>query len=321
VLCVNVSVTEPIAPAIERTRQMLFRPFDFQKWITLGFCAFLANLGFGSGGGGGGGNGGFGGPGGGGGNADSPEELIEQGKQWVIDHFEWIVLGVMCFVIFVAIVSTLVMWLSSRGQFLFVAGVARDRAEVREPWREFRELGNSLFWFRVWFSLAIFLVLLAALVTCGLLAWPDIHNERFGVMSAVALALGVTTFLVVVIVGAVIEVFLYHFVVPIMYLRRVTAMQGWHEFNHAIFADYKGTLVLYLLFQIVLGVAIGVISTLAMCLTCCIAALPFVGTVILLPLFVFHRSYTLYFLEQFGPEWQFITPPPAAISETLPHPS
>lgn len=315
----NVSVTDPISPAIERTTQMLFRPFDFQKWITLGFCAFLANLGFGSGGGGGGGNGNFGGAGGRGANADSPGELFEQGRQWVIDHFEVLFLGVICVVIAIAVISTLVMWLSSRGQFLFVAGVARDRAAVREPWREFREQGNSLFWFRVWFSLVIFLLLLAALITCGLLALPDIRDERFGPMGAVALALGITTLATVGVVTSVVSVFLYHFVVPIMYLRHVTVRAGWREFNRVIFADYKGTLVLYLLFQIVLGLAIGVVSMMAMCLTCCIAALPLVGTVILLPLFVFHRSYTLYFLEQFGPEWRFFDARGVDLDATLPY--
>lgn len=145
---------------------------------------------------------------------------------------------------------------------------------------------------------------------------PDIRAQRFGAMAAVSLALGITAFVTVGFVATVVSVFLYHFVVPIMYLRRVTVADGWREFNRLIFADYKGTLVLYLLFQIVLAIAIGVISALVACLTCCIAALPFVGTVILLPLFVFHRSYTLYFLEQFGSEWRFFADPEQFVPPT-----
>ena len=53
----EIGVTEPIAPAYERVKQMLFKPFDLTKWITIGFCAWLAGLGE-SGGGGGGFNGG-----------------------------------------------------------------------------------------------------------------------------------------------------------------------------------------------------------------------------------------------------------------------
>jgi hypothetical protein len=46
----------------------------------------------------------------------------------------------------------------------------------------------------------------------------------------------------------------------------------------------------------------------ATCLTCCLAAIPYLGSVILLPLLVFDRAYPLYFLEQFGPEWRFFGP-------------
>lgn len=41
----RVSVIDPISPAIERVKLMLFRPFDLQKWLIIGFCAWLAYLG------------------------------------------------------------------------------------------------------------------------------------------------------------------------------------------------------------------------------------------------------------------------------------
>ena len=41
----EISVAEPVAPALERVKQMLFKPFDLAKWITIGFCAWLAELG------------------------------------------------------------------------------------------------------------------------------------------------------------------------------------------------------------------------------------------------------------------------------------
>ncbi len=46
----NISVTDPIGRAIERTKRILFRPFQWRKWFVLGFCAFLAQLGEGGGG-------------------------------------------------------------------------------------------------------------------------------------------------------------------------------------------------------------------------------------------------------------------------------
>ncbi len=53
----EIGVTEAIEPAYERVKQMLFKPFNLTKWITIGFCAWLA--GFGESGGGGGGFNGY----------------------------------------------------------------------------------------------------------------------------------------------------------------------------------------------------------------------------------------------------------------------
>jgi hypothetical protein len=43
-------------------------------------------------------------------------------------------------------------------------------------------------------------------------------------------------------------------------------------------------------------------------LTCCIVGLPYVGTVILLPLYVTYRIFSLEFLAQFDPEFDVFTP-------------
>ena len=40
-----VSVIDPIGPAIERVRTVLFRPFDLGKWLVIGFSAWLAQYG------------------------------------------------------------------------------------------------------------------------------------------------------------------------------------------------------------------------------------------------------------------------------------
>jgi hypothetical protein len=51
----KVSVIDPISPAIQRVKDILFKPFNLGKWFVIGFCAWLAYLGSGGGGGGGGG--------------------------------------------------------------------------------------------------------------------------------------------------------------------------------------------------------------------------------------------------------------------------
>lgn len=59
--------------------------------------------------------------------------------------------------------------------------------------------------------------------------------------------------------------------------------------------------------------AVVVVSCLATCATCCLTAIPYVGTVVLLPVFVCLRAFSLLFLRQFGPDydvWPSLPPPP-----------
>src|SRR6266436_4294546 len=59
----------------------------------------------------------------------------------------------------------------------------------------------------------------------------------------------------------------------------------------------------YCLFLIVLALASAMVGCVVTCATWCIAAIPYVGTVILLPVFVLLRSFSLLFLRQFGPKY------------------
>jgi hypothetical protein len=71
-----------------------------------------------------------------------------------------------------------------------------------------------------------------------------------------------------------------------------------------------------LLFQIVLGMAIATLILMVVLVTCCCAgclmALPYLGTVLLLPVLIFKRAYPLYFLAQFGAEYDVFPPPTQA---------
>ena len=58
--------------------------------------------------------------------------------------------------------------------------------------------------------------------------------------------------------------------------------------------------------------AIGAIVFALGCITCCCAwcimAIPYIGTVALLPIFVFARSYSLYYLAQYGRQYDVFIP-------------
>jgi hypothetical protein len=87
--------------------------------------------------------------------------------------------------------------------------------------------------------------------------------------------------------------------VPVMYRKRCRAGVALRDVLGLIF-NHPAPLILYFLFFIVLAIATIVVGCAATCLTCCIAAIPYLGTVILLPIHVILYSFTLLFLRQFG---------------------
>ena len=64
---------------------------------------------------------------------------------------------------------------------------------------------------------------------------------------------------------------------------------------------YPGAFALYLLFVLALAIVFGALFMVACLLTCCILALPYVGTVLLLPIWVTYRLLSLEFLAQLDP--------------------
>lgn len=131
----EISVTEAIEPAYERVKQMLFKPFDLTKWIIIGFCAWLAGLG--ESGGGGGFNGFNGGSHNFNGNDGHPAEELRhfyhQARDYVMDNLGWIIPVIIFLVVLGVTLWLLILWLSSRGKFMFLHCVVWDRAEVEEP--------------------------------------------------------------------------------------------------------------------------------------------------------------------------------------------
>jgi hypothetical protein len=304
-----ISVTEPIGWALTRTGRMLFKPFEWRKWFVLGFCAWLANLGAGIHGGPNFGihggpnfNPGGGGPGRRSGGGPGPFDPV---LEWIREHVGLVILvAVVALVVFLAI-GVVLTWLSSRGKFMFLDGVVRNRGAVVEPWHRFRTPGNSLFGFRVVFGLAALAVVLLIAGAGLAIAWPDVQAERFGAMAVAAILAGALLMMPFIAVLGIVFLLLEDFVVPVMYLRGVRTLAAWGIVWREILPGNFWRIVLFYLMKIVLGFGIAVVAIVATCFTCCLTIIPYLGTVILLPIFVFMRSYSVYFLQQFGPGWQF----------------
>ncbi|MDH4241668.1 MAG: hypothetical protein OEW48_19080 [Phycisphaerae bacterium] len=301
----QISVIDPISPAIERVKTILFRPFDLGKWFVIGFCAWLAYLGEG-----GGPNFNFGGQQW---NEPQIQESLHHGKEVVVNNLYWILPLVIIGVLLIIALIVLLTWLSSRGRFMFLHCVALNKAEVVVPWHKFRKQGNSLFLFRIvlgLISFAVIMLLIAMLVVIGVLLFAGGGGPNplaIILMVLMAICLIIPTAIVFALIGK----FTRDFVVPIMFLRQGTCMTAWREFWQLLTGN-KGKFTIYILFKIVIALAVGIIVMACVCITCCclgcFLAIPYIGTVLMLPILVFGRSYSLLYLRQYGTSFDVFEP-------------
>ena len=301
----HVSVIAPIARAIERVKIVLFQPFDAGKWFVIGFCAWLAQLVQG------GSRAGF--------NfntgtarrsaAANVQHWFEQARDYAMHNLWWIVPVAAAVVLLGLVVWVLLTWLSSRGQFMFLHCVALNLAAVREPWDKFAREGNSLFVFRLLLGLATAVLTLPLVAGIALLVARMVGHgaaNASGILAAAGLAmlamLGWLT-------RWVIAKLTIDFLVPIQFARGGTCRAAWHVLIKLLSRDV-GAFILYFLFQIVLAIAVFALLFAIVLATCCVAgclfALPYLGTVLLLPVLIFWRSYSVCYLAQFGPEYEVL---------------
>ncbi len=306
----RVSVIDPVTPAIDRVKLILFRPFELRKWFVIGFCAWLAYLG---GGGGGGGGGRGGGP-----PYNVPHEQteakeqikegIETARNYVSNNLYWIIPVAVTVVVLVILIGLLVGWLNSRGRFMFLHCVATNKAEVSVPWHKFRKQGNSLFLFRIVLGIISLVVVVVPVIGIVVLIIMMVSGSAPGIVSIPGIViLGLSIFVLSILLFLV-KKFTFDFVVPIMSLRMSSCTAGWREFM-AVLSANKLRFTLYLLFQIIIKIVIGAIIGIGFCIglcfccASCLLLIPYIGTVILLPVLVFTRAYSLYYLQQYGPEF------------------
>jgi len=295
---------EPLSKAWGRMTKALFKPFDIGKWFAVGFTAFLANLlEYGNGGGGQGKNGdGFGDF-----SMQDFFNLPEIISNWMLDN-PGLVSLIVFIIIVVFIIVIVLLWIGSRGKFMFLDNVVHDRKLVKAPWREFKIQGDSLFLWR----LAFFFV---SMFIFGFYIWFcystlqemyfDYASNEALITYGIFMALGL---LLMFIITAYIGLFLNDFVVPVMYKKGQKTMVAWGHFM-ALFSKAKGYFLLYGLFVLFLFICVMILFILFGLLTCCIGfillILPYIGSVITLPVSYTFRAFSVEFLQQFGPDYQF----------------
>lgn len=306
----QIRFIDPFSQGWDRMTKALFKPFDIGKWFAVGFTAFLAGLTD------------FHNGGGGGNDSKSDVDFDEIVNfpyfawQWLMDNPGWFIIIIIGIAAILGLIF-LFTWLSSRGKFMFLDNVIHDRKLVKKPWNDFRELGNSLFWWRMVFNLAVIAIFLYYFWYSFTSLYEE-YSEYGAVESMVSSLIGMGLFaLLLILVTAYISVFLSDFVVLIMYKYNLKTLEAWNRFL-GLFQKYILYFILYGLFKFFLYILFIVFIVLAGIFTCCIGflflLLPYIGSVVTLPVSYTFRAFSVEFLEQFGEEYKLF-PEPAGMDE------
>ncbi len=301
----TIQYIEPLSQGISRMKRALFKPSDMKVWFTVGFTAFLAglaNIGFSSG------------PSFRNRSKFEMEQLLyfpQRAWEWLMNHPAWATLiAVATFALI--ILGIILTWLSSRGKFMFLDNVVWNRARVVAPWYEYRREANSFF---LW-TFVLGLILLALVIVCVsyIFIYLQTLYESSGsgralIMPAILAGLA---FFFISIVNLFIFALLKDFVVPVMYRDRITTWKAIQKF-FPTFLSHFFHFIGYELFTLCLWILIGLGIIIAGCVTCCIGFLilmiPYINAVVLLPISYAMRSFSVEFLEQFGPEYRVFPNP------------
>jgi len=293
----KIEVFKPFGEAFELMKKILFQPFDVKKWFVIGFTAWLANLG-----GGGGFNYQF--------NRREDVQKLNQALSQIPHSI--IIFGICILGAVVLVLVVLFAWLRARGGFMFIDGIVKNRGAIAGPWREFQKEGNSYFLFSllvglVFFVFAALLSLPFILLAVNSRYYFFIHRDQLNIYLISAIAAWAFVMILLVLAWSLIA----NFMVPVMYRRRCRARSAF-TIVASLLGRYPGEFVLYCLFFIVLAIGTLILGCVVVCATCCVAAIPYIGTVILLPIFVLLRGFSLCFLRQFGLDydaWQALKQP------------
>ena len=303
----KIEIFKPFGEAFELMKKILFQPFELKKWLVIGFAAWLANLGAG-----GGGIGNFNYPDNRREGAEKLNEAIGQIPQPVL------ITGICVLICVVLLFIVLFAWLRARGRFILVDCIVRNRAAVAEPWKEFRAEGNSFFLF----SVVVALVVVPMIVIAGLVLIVPFIPGRGQTEPGVGFWIGISLTAFISVCLIFVWALITQLMVPIMYRQRCPARLAFAQAVDLV-SSHPGPILLYVLFLLLLAVAAVMISCAVTCATCCIAAIPYVGTVILLPIPFTLGAFSLLFLRQFGPDYDVWTGfmPPEILPVLIPPPA
>jgi len=235
---------------------------------------------------------------------DDFASIIEQAPAWIQDHLSLMITIAVIAGAIGLILALVLLWLSSRGEFMFIDGVVKDRGAVVEPWGRLRPQANSLLRARLLLGLLFGGAVLLLLAIAAVDVMPKVMERQFEEIAVGQLAAMGALILFTALFSVLVSAVLHNLVVPIMYVRECGALEAWRLCRQELLPGNGGAVFVFFLLKIVFFMGAGVVTGILVLVTCCLAALPYVGTVLLLPVLVFLRGFSLFFVDQLGAEFR-----------------
>jgi len=258
-----ISAVDCVQPAIQHTRDQLFRPFQFGQWSRLALVGILAaevhtgGCNF---------NG-----------VNFPhipsqrpghEFLASTSTSFPFDpsHFDPARIAqfaglIVAIILLATILGVIFLYISSVFRFILFDSVLTRRCSIGEGWQRWHRAGRRYFLWQIVFLIAelLFLGILLGvpLAIAAALGWfNDIEQHVGRTVIGAILLLGL--FLLFALIAAVTQVLAKDFLVPIMALDEVDFADGWSRLL-ALIRPEPGKYVVYLLLKIVLGIAAAIL--------------------------------------------------------------
>jgi hypothetical protein len=242
-----ISAPDAILPALERTRNLLFRPFRLGTYLKLCAVAVFTEgyaSSFNS-------------------NLPGSHRATHIGPGDFPFHLTPVLIAVLVAVLLVVIVlAVLLFYVITRLRFAFFECLIRQSRLIRPGWRLYRQQTRRFFLLSIAIGLVFCAVSLVLAVPFLLGFWHLYRTVQSGgpfpVAGFLAMLLPMIPFiLILALAGLAIDIVLRDFMLPHMALENSTAGQAWAAVRERM-ARHKGDFVLYVVLRAVLPVVAGI---------------------------------------------------------------
>lgn len=256
----SISAVDAVSPAIERTRDFLFRPFNWGTYLKLGLVAIITE--------------------GVGGNFHSSTPHSNHGGvhsgahgsqiHWPLHIPPEVIAVIGAAVLLAIVIAVFVVYLITRLRFAFFHCLVNNTKEIGPGWRLYSGQATRFFWLNIMVGICFMALLVLVALPFAAGFWRLFHESQqsghfdIGLMLALVLPL-VPIVILLVVAGVLSDLILRDGMLPHVALDNATAGEAWRQVRARIRAE-KRQFIVYAILRVILPsiAAIGTFIVLAL---------------------------------------------------------